>query len=226
MDHSSSPVELRRDIPVDSVGDPVGNASNADHPVFTPSLYTPSAARGKRFSNAEMPTTDIARMYHSTATLTPQGNILLAGSNPNGLVNNVTEFHTEYRVETLNPPYMFVDRPSITKTPSKIAFNSKFTTSVSIPGSLNADSIQVSLIDLGFSSHAWHPSGRLVFLDATLSKDRKTLTITAPPNNRVYPPGPAFLFLTIDNISSKGEMIMVGSGASPPVPDQGVPLTL
>ena len=58
---------------VDSVGDPVGNASNADHPVFTPSLYTPSAARGSRFSNTEMPTTDIARMYHSTATLTPQG---------------------------------------------------------------------------------------------------------------------------------------------------------
>lgn len=44
--------------------DPVGN-SNADHPAFTPSLYTPDAPLGQRISNAGMPTTNIARLYHS-----------------------------------------------------------------------------------------------------------------------------------------------------------------
>lgn len=50
---------------IGTVKDPVGN-SNADHPVFTPSLYTPNAPLGRRISNVGMPTTDIARMYHST----------------------------------------------------------------------------------------------------------------------------------------------------------------
>ena len=77
-------------------------------------------------------------------------------------------------------------------------------------------------MDLGFSSHAWHSSQRLVFMDATLSKDGKALTVTSPPNNRVFPPGPGFIFVTIDDVTSAGEMVMVGSGASPPVPDQGV----
>lgn len=50
---------------IGTVFDPVGN-SNADHPVFTPSLYTPDAPLGRRISNAGMPTTNIARLYHST----------------------------------------------------------------------------------------------------------------------------------------------------------------
>ncbi|KAJ7600062.1 glyoxal oxidase precursor [Mycena floridula] len=74
-----------------SIRDPVGN-SNADHPVLTPTLYTPSAPLAHRFSNKEMPTTDIARLYHSTASLTPMGNILLAGSNPNGNINMTVQF--------------------------------------------------------------------------------------------------------------------------------------
>jgi hypothetical protein len=56
-----------------SVGAPVGNVSNADRPVFRPSLYTPSAPVGKRISNAGLPSTDIARVYHSSVTLTPSG---------------------------------------------------------------------------------------------------------------------------------------------------------
>lgn len=49
-------------------------------------------------------------------------------------------------------------------------------------------------MDLGFSSHAFHSSARLVFMDAELSRDRTSLTITSPPNNRVYPPGPGASF--------------------------------
>ncbi|KAJ7580142.1 glyoxal oxidase N-terminus-domain-containing protein [Mycena floridula] len=210
---------------VASVADPVGN-SNADHAVLTPTLYTPSAALGHRFSNKEMPTTDIARMYHSTVSLTPMGNFLLAGSNPNGNITMAADikFKSELRAEYLNPPYMALNRPKLLQTPSKISFNTKFNIEVAIPGELKASTIQVALMDLGFSSHAFHSSSRLVFMDATLSHDRKTLTITSPPNNRVYPPGPAWIFVTIDGVTSTAAHVMVGSGASPPVVDQGVRL--
>jgi len=207
---------------VASIKDPVGNQSNADHPVFTPSIYSPNAPLGKRISNAGLPTTKIQRMYHSVATLTPSGNIMLAGSNPNGDVVNNTEFHTEFRVEFLNPPFMSMARPKLTKVPTKIGFNQAFTIDISIPSNLKASSIQVSLMDLGFSSHAFHAGQRLVFMDATLSRDRRSLSVTSPPNNRVFSPGPAFIFLTIDDVTSEGTRVMIGTGESPPVRDQGI----
>lgn len=78
---------------------------------FTPSLYTPDAPLGQRISNKGLPTTNIARMYHSTATLTPKGyvtrtgniskglssvfsNILIAGSNPGIEIINDTSTYT------------------------------------------------------------------------------------------------------------------------------------
>jgi len=207
-----------------TVKDPIGNSSNADHPAFTPSLYTPNAPLGKRISNQGMPTTDIARIYHSTVTLTQQGNLMIAGSNPNGRVVNGTKFHSEFRVEYLNPPYMTVERPQLSKVPKQIAFNSKFHVDIAIPGHLRQGDIKVALIDLGFSSHAFHSSSRLVFMDAQLSKKGKVLTITSPPNNRVYPPGPGYIFVTINDVTSPGVRVMIGNGRTPPVEDQGVRL--
>ncbi|KAF9449121.1 copper radical oxidase [Macrolepiota fuliginosa MF-IS2] len=208
-----------------SVGDPIG-FSNADKPAYTPSIYTPDAPLGKRISNKGMPTSDIARVYHSTATLTPKGNIMIGGSNPNPDIINGTTYHSEFRIEYLNPPYMTVDRPEITNFPKKIGYNTKFHMDVNIPKNLNKKNIQVALMDLGFSTHGFHQSQLLVFMDAQLSKNGKTLTVTTPPNNRVYPPGPAYVFLTVDDVSSTGARVMVGSGAPPPVPDQGVPLSI
>ncbi|KAJ7100233.1 glyoxal oxidase N-terminus-domain-containing protein [Mycena belliarum] len=212
---------------VASIGVTSGN-SNADHPVFTPILYTPSAAAGKRMTQEGLPTTNIPRMYHSTITLTPQGNLLLAGNNPNGnfttLAPGEPGFSSELRVETLDPPFMQMVRPTMSNLPSKIAFNSKFTVSVTMPPGVSTSTMKVALMDLGFSSHAFHSSQRLVFMDAVLSKDKRSLTITSPPNNRVFPPGPGFIFLTVGETTSVGAHVMIGSGASPPVADQGVSL--
>ncbi|KAJ7355850.1 glyoxal oxidase N-terminus-domain-containing protein [Mycena albidolilacea] len=203
------------------VGDQVGN-SNADHAALTPSLYDSSAPLGHRISNKGLPTNTIARMYHSSVSLTPSGNLLLAGSNPNPNVNTTVKFPTEFRVQYLNPPYMFLERPTMAGVPTQIAFDSKFTVSVSIPRRVAAVSkIQVALMDLGFSSHAFHSSSRLVWLESTLSRDRKSLEITSPPNNRVYPPGPGYIFLTVGDTTSVGAHVMVGNGDSPPVADQG-----
>ena len=86
--------------------------SNADRPTLTPLLYDPRVLVGHRFSSEGMPTSEIPRMYHSVATLTPNGDIMVAGSNPN-LDRSVMAFGTEYRVEWLRPPYMSQERPVI-----------------------------------------------------------------------------------------------------------------
>ncbi|KAF7328074.1 hypothetical protein MKEN_00388700 [Mycena kentingensis (nom. inval.)] len=78
----------------------------------------------------------------------------------------------------------------------------------------------VSLIDLGFATHAFHSSTVLVFMEFTLSHDHKSLNIVSPPNNRVYPPGPAYIFVTVGGTWSVGARVMVGTGESPPVQDQ------
>ncbi|RDX47756.1 glyoxal oxidase precursor [Lentinus brumalis] len=202
-----------------TVQDPIGN-SNADHPVLVPSLYTPTAPLGQRISNAGMPSSGIARLYHSSVTLTPQGNFLVAGSNPNAMTvvgANVT-FPSEFRVQTLDPPFVFVERPKLLNVPKKLAFGKRVTVPISLPNTLARPGakVQVALMDLGFSSHAFHSSARLVFMDATISPDRKSLTFVTPPNGKVYPPGPATVFLTVDNVTSEGAWVMMGSGNSPP----------
>ncbi|KAL0953555.1 hypothetical protein HGRIS_004776 [Hohenbuehelia grisea] len=198
-----------------SIPDPVGN-SNADHPALTPSLYTPSLPLGQRISNKDMPTTNIARMYHSSVTLTPQGNFLVAGSNPNGNTTVGVKFPSEFRVETLDPPFMSVERPRILGMPKKLRFGTKITVPVTIPRSLQVTDVKVALMDLGFSSHAFHSSARLVFMDATISHNRTSLTFTTPPTGRVYPPGPATIFLTVGEVTSEGAWVIMGSGAAPP----------
>ncbi|KAJ7852692.1 hypothetical protein B0H14DRAFT_2580860 [Mycena olivaceomarginata] len=221
-----------------SVGDLVGN-SDADNATLIPSLYDSSAPLGQRISNEGLLATTIARMYHSSVGLTPSGNILVAGSNPNSGRNSTVKFSTEYRVEYLNPPYMFSKRSTLADVPAQIAFDSKFTVNVTLPnhdtavpkrqGAFNSSEKRfylparpVALMDLRFSSHAFHSSVRPAWLEATLSRDRKSLEIFSPPIiGCVSPPGPGYIFLTVEDTTSAGAHVIVGNGNSPPVTDQG-----
>jgi hypothetical protein len=103
-----------------NVKDQVGE-SNADKPMLSPVLYDPRAPAGERFSKSGMPTSSIPRMYHSVASLTPSGSIMIAGSNPN-LDRSELKYGTEYRVEWLEPWYMFMERPEITECPEIIGY--------------------------------------------------------------------------------------------------------
>jgi hypothetical protein len=115
------------------VGDLIGQ-SNADNPAFQAVIYNPTAPVGYRFSQNDLPTSNIARMYHSVASLTPNGTIMLAGSNPNTQVSTI-KFATEYRVEWLTPSYLNGPRPSYTALPSTIGFGTTFTLQVTLPSS-------------------------------------------------------------------------------------------
>lgn len=202
-----------------NVGNQIGQ-SNADNPAFTPAIYDPSAAAGSRFSQANIPASTIPRLYHSTASLTPNGSIILAGSNPNADVSTV-KYQTEYRVEFYSPPYLSQPRPTYTGLPATINYGVTFTLAVSLPST--AESVTVSLMDLGFETHAVHMDQRLVQLVATLSSDKKSLVVTAPPSNTIYPPGPAFLYVVTDaGVPSFGHKTIVGTGASPPVDEAAI----
>jgi len=95
--------------------------SNANNPVLRPVLYDPLGPPGQRFSSAQMPVSQIPRMYHSVATLTPAGDVMVAGSNPN-LDRSEMKYGTEYRVEWISPPYMKKKRPQVVKGVQRIGF--------------------------------------------------------------------------------------------------------
>ena len=71
-------------------------------------------------------------MYHSTATLTPNATIMIAGSNPNLDVSTV-KYATEYRVEWLTPSYLNLPRPTYTGLPATIGYGTQFTLQMTLP---------------------------------------------------------------------------------------------
>ncbi|KAJ7622189.1 glyoxal oxidase precursor [Roridomyces roridus] len=215
-----------------SVGDSGATGTNAANPAQQGIMYKSTLPLGQRITQVGIPTSPIPRMYHSAATLTAKGNIMVAASNPHPFVltadnnpNNLS-FPSEYRVEYLSPDFITNNspRPVISKSPSQLAFNANGTITVTIPASLAAGELQVSLMDMGFVTHGWHAGSRLVFLEHTLSGS--TLTITAPPNGNIYPPGPAWIYVVADGVWSEGVQVMIGDGGNPPRPAQGVPVTI
>ncbi|KAJ6451693.1 glyoxal oxidase N-terminus-domain-containing protein [Mycena vitilis] len=203
------------------------NGSNSDNPALRGMLYRTEFPAGQRITQDGLPTSDIARMYHSSASLTPKGNVMVAGSNPHpAVILPPTAFPTEFRVEYLNPDFIThnTPRPVIQSAPTQLLFNRKATLKVTVPPSLLAGGVKVSLMDLGYVTHAQHSNSRLVFLEHTLVGN--TLEITAPPNNNIYPPGPAWIFLVAGGIHSEGALVMVGDGGDPPRADQGVKIPI
>ncbi|KAG9121648.1 hypothetical protein FRC07_002318 [Ceratobasidium sp. 392] len=201
-----------------NVPDQIG-FSNADNPAFTPILYDPAAPAGSRFSSAGMPTSSIARMYHSVSTLLPDGRVLIAGSNPNADVET-GPYKTEYRTEYISPPYMTKLRPTYTGLPTTWSYGQVITLAFTAAASINPPTMLCALHDLGFATHGVHMDMRMVKLQCALNANRKSISVTGPPNATVYPPGPAWLYIIANGVPSKAAKMLIGNGASPPV-DQG-----
>ncbi|KAJ7074306.1 copper radical oxidase [Mycena amicta] len=192
--------------------------SNADNPVLKPVLYDPYAPSGSRFSDQGIPASNIPRLYHSVATLTPRGSIMIAGSNPN-LDRSALKYGTEYRVEWLRPPYMTMSRPQIVKGPKQIDFEETTTLTVKLPpGSpSNVKDVQWRSWILVLSHTPVHANSRLVYLNCKLSADGSELSVVGPPNAMVYPPGPGWIFVVVDDAASEALHVMIGNGKGPDV---------
>ncbi|GAA5952686.1 hypothetical protein JCM21900_000403 [Sporobolomyces salmonicolor] len=199
-----------------NVLDEVGS-SNSRSPAKQPVLYEPTAASGKRFSIEGLPKASIERLYHSSATLMPDGRIWTAGSNPNDDVSTVT-YSTRYAVEIFSPPYMTATRPTFTKGFARLLYGKQYSMIVSVPS--GTKSVTAVIMDLGYSTHGVHMNHRLVELESTWSN--KKLTIKGPKNIGLYQPGYAWLYVLADGIPSEGTRVMVGPGTGPPVSESAI----
>jgi F5/8 type C domain/Domain of unknown function (DUF1929)/Glyoxal oxidase N-terminus len=128
------------------------------------------------------------RLYHSMALLLPDATVWLAGGNP-------SRGSYEQRMEIYKPAYLFQSngapaiRPSISSAPSSISLGNQFT--VQSPDAANISS--VVLVRFGGVTHAFNADQRLVGMSFTPGAGM--LTVTAPANHNIAPPGYYMLFL-------------------------------
>ncbi len=129
-----------------------------------------------------------ARLYHSVALLLPDATVWSAGGNP------LRRYYVPQQ-EIYKPAYLFnpnnsaATRPSITGAPGSISYNNSFT--VQTPDAANIS--HVALVRNGSVTHAFGMDQRLVELSFTAGNG--SITVTAPPNGNIAPPGYYMLFL-------------------------------
>lgn len=216
----------------DSNGKTVYTESMSQVPTYTPVLYDPEQPMGSRLTRDGFGSSPIARLYHSTALLLPDGSVLVGGSNPHmdvaldmpQSIGGIQAFNTTYELEKWYPMYYFKTRPQPTNLPGYILYGGKtwtFNMDADFMGSsanYKANNTKVMVIRPGYSTHAMNMNQRSLQLQHSFTvNDDGSVSYTVmpmPTNVNLFPPGPALLFVTIDGVPSKGKYIMVGQAQS------------
>ena len=165
-----------------SVNDEDSTTASLQAEIYNPATNTFGAAGSEAY----------ARLYHSVALLMPDGRVWVAGGNPQ---RGTYEPH----IEVYSPPYLFTSdangtvfaatRPTISSSATSIVYGGNF--AVQTPDAANISS--VVLMRDGAPTHAFDMEQRTVGLAFTAGSG--SLTVTAPPNSNVAPPGYYMLFL-------------------------------
>jgi hypothetical protein len=192
----------------------------ATNPNLNAILYDPTQPIGSRISI--LANTIVARMYHSEATLLPDGRVLVSGSDPQtNFPNGTVEFPEEYRIEVYVPPYLTqgFTQPSYKLPEADWAYGGQYQiTNVVLPQN---SGMRVSLIAATASTHGNAMGARTIFPAFTCGGG--TCTITAPPNSGVSPPGWHQLFILDGPTPSHSQWVRIGGdpgnlGAWPNLP--------
>lgn len=135
----------------------------------------------------------VARNYHSTALLLPNGRVWTAGSSKNAAQGEPAAVG-EMRVELFLPPYDgSPGRPQITEAPVSAGYGQTF--EIRCPQA--AQLRRVALTRCGSVTHAFDSDQRYVGLVFQhVEGDR--VRVVAPPNSRIAPPG-YYLLWVLDN---------------------------
>ncbi|KAI0829837.1 DUF1929-domain-containing protein [Trametes gibbosa] len=196
--------------------------SYADNAVLAPAIYDPTAPAGARWSREGLTASTIPRMYHSGATLLPDGSVLVSGSNPHAdyTVDNV-KFKTEYRVEYFYPSYFNSHRPQPQGLLTQLSYGGPYfnvtLTKEDLAGDVNnVKETTVILLRTGFSTHTMNMGQRFLQLNSTYTGNPDGSAVLhvsqVPPNAALFAPGPAFLFVVVNGVPSVGVQVMVGTG--------------
>lgn len=162
-------------------------------------LYDPAT---NAFTSAG--TMNFPRLYHSNTILMPDATVMAFGGNP---IRGDYQGH----IEVYQPPYLFqangaaAVRPAIVTVPAAIGYGARF--SVTTRGAAPANG-RVVLMRPGAVTHAFDMEQRLVEL--TFSAASNELTVTAPANANLAPPGWYLLFVLDGNgVPSVGQFVQL-----------------
>lgn len=131
------------------------------------------------------------RLYHSTALLLPDARVLSVGSGQPA-ASGLTD---DYTAEIFSPPYLFKSdgtaavRPSITNTPSAVAYGQAFTVKTASAATI----AKVTFIRLSAVTHSVNQNQRMNLL--SFVPGAGVLTVTAPANANLAPPGHYMMFI-------------------------------
>lgn len=185
-----------------------------DDDVSTASLGTemwdPDTEQWTMLASSELP-----RLYHSTAILLKDGRVLLAGGGaPGPLINR--------NAEIFSPPYLFDDsgnlaqRPTITSAP-KFATHAQ---SITLTHGGGAPIERATLIKTSAVTHSFNMEQR--FFDLAMSSSGNTVTVDLPESPNSATPGNYLVYLIDGNgVPSEGHILTIGDRPAPnvnPVP--------
>jgi galactose oxidase len=177
-------------------------------PIHSAELWDPKTGHWKLLAKAA-----VDRCYHSTAVLLPDATVLNSGGGEyspknNGQENDPKDSHRDAQI--FSPPYLFkadgslADRPDITSAPADVAYGATITVGTSHPDQID----KVNWIRASSVTHSFNTNQRL--LKSTFTAGAAGLSVTAPADPKVCPPGHYLLFLlNKDGVPSVAKIIQI-----------------